>query len=756
MGAGPEPMGSDMASPVPLPLDGSVVKMKGLPFKACSEDVLKFYGGFSIKASCIYLKRHPDGRPSGEAFVVFESPDEAQRACQKDRETFGEKFGDRYVRVYPTLESDVADMQQAVHVQNMVAQGHSHMHMDSVVKMKSLPFDATQLDIIQFFEAYRLKPNGVQLVVRSDNKPTGEAFVDFENYEEAARAMREKDHKVFNEKFGDRYVRLIQVSRKEMQATLALRFGGEGILKVKGIPFKAGAGDVRKFFNGYKIKPEGVSFIMHADGRPTGMAFIEFETPQEAVRAMEKDRAKFGPEYGDRFCMLQLVGRHEMDKVQLQHESESNHKIMSGLNGVPGLGGMGGGLNAAGMSGISGINAAALALQALAAANPALLMSQNPWLASHMHQMLGGMAGPMAGGHPGLGQLGQLPATGPMAMPPVDHAQLAAAQQLGQQFNGGGMSGLTSALNGLGLQASPPPGQGAPGAAEGAAGCPAAARPTTCPPAHMAAALSAGLGAGGEQGYATMKDVAAIVEAAERAAQRWEVTYTHFHTPPVVADALAALAGRGDVAGVPWGGYAQAERVRLALGRDEALAGAAEDPAGQLPGAVAALEVRGNFMFDPAGHRDFLGAILGTGVVRDRVGDILVQGESGAQILVDPELVEHFEAALTQVRTVPVETRGVPLAQLRVPPPRREEVHSTEASLRLDAVASAGFRMSRGKMADLIKAGDVRLNYRPAAKASVEVKVGDVVACAGKGRLEVISIATTKKDRFAVHMVRST
>lgn len=57
-----------------------------------------------------------------QAFVVFESPEEAQRACQKDRETFGEKFGDRYVRVYPTLESDVADMQQAVQQQNMVQQ----------------------------------------------------------------------------------------------------------------------------------------------------------------------------------------------------------------------------------------------------------------------------------------------------------------------------------------------------------------------------------------------------------------------------------------------------------------------------------------------------------------------------------------------------------------------------------------------------------------------------------------------------------
>jgi hypothetical protein len=49
-----------------------------------------------------------------QAFIVFESPEDARRATQKDRETFGDKFGDRYVRVYPTLESDVADMQAAV------------------------------------------------------------------------------------------------------------------------------------------------------------------------------------------------------------------------------------------------------------------------------------------------------------------------------------------------------------------------------------------------------------------------------------------------------------------------------------------------------------------------------------------------------------------------------------------------------------------------------------------------------------------
>lgn len=52
--------------------------------------------------------------------MCFENSEEARRACQKDRETFSEKWGERYVRVYPTLESDVGDMQQAVAQQNMV------------------------------------------------------------------------------------------------------------------------------------------------------------------------------------------------------------------------------------------------------------------------------------------------------------------------------------------------------------------------------------------------------------------------------------------------------------------------------------------------------------------------------------------------------------------------------------------------------------------------------------------------------------
>ncbi len=54
------------------------------------------------------------------------------------------------------------------------------------------------------------------------------------------------------------------------------------------------------------------------------------------------------------------------------------------------------------------------------------------------------------------------------------------------------------------------------------------------------------------------------------------------------------------------------------------------------------------FYVPPPPFPGHAGACLGTGIERGKVGDILVTGEQGAQILCSPNLVEHLEAALTQ------------------------------------------------------------------------------------------------------------
>ncbi len=241
--------------------------------------------------------------------------------------------------------------------------------------------------------------------------------------------------------------------------------------------------------------------------------------------------------------------------------------------------------------------------------------------------------------------------------------------------------------------------------------------------------------------------VARAIDLAEQAIKTWEVVETDFLSPPEIAEIKGVFGRLSDVEIIATGGYAQAERQRLGICRSEL----PFEPS-QVP--LAAVQIAGNFLFDPPTHRDFLGAMLGCGIVRDKTGDIIVLGEQGAQAIVAPELVEFLEANLTQVRSVPVKTRRIDFSELKIREPKKKEMVTTEASLRLDAIASAGFGMSRSKMVDLISSGDVRVNWKEIGQSAHALKAGDLVAIRGKGRLEIGEVSITKKERYRINLTR--
>ncbi|MBE9111982.1 photosystem II S4 domain protein [Nodosilinea sp. LEGE 07298] len=241
--------------------------------------------------------------------------------------------------------------------------------------------------------------------------------------------------------------------------------------------------------------------------------------------------------------------------------------------------------------------------------------------------------------------------------------------------------------------------------------------------------------------------LARVLDQADQAVKTWDIVVTDFLSPPEQAEANAMLQRLTDVHSLAWGGYPQAERQRLAIARTDI-------PLDQSQIPLSLLTINGNFMFDPANHQDFLGALLGTGLDRGKVGDIIVLGERGAQAIAEPELADFLAQSLTQVRSVSVKVQPLEWNQLRVRPPQKKDLTTVEASLRLDAVASAGFGMSRSKMADLINSGDVRVNWKPITQASHTLSTGDLVAIRGKGRLEIGDIAVTKKERYRVNLTR--
>ncbi len=249
------------------------------------------------------------------------------------------------------------------------------------------------------------------------------------------------------------------------------------------------------------------------------------------------------------------------------------------------------------------------------------------------------------------------------------------------------------------------------------------------------------------KGIENRDEIARIIDKAEQALKTWEVCVSDFFSPPILIEVEQIFGRLTELQFMNWGGFPQAERQRIGISREEI-------PFDNSSISIAALSISGNFLFDPATHRDFLGAILGTGIVREKIGDLIILGERGAQAIVMPEMVDFLTTSLDKVRSVPVKTTQIELSELKIREPKKKQLTTVEASMRLDAVASAGFGMSRSKMVDNISAGNVRVNWKEISQSSYMVKPGDLISVRGKGRLEIGEVTVTKKQRYRIDLTR--
>lgn len=149
-------------------------------------------------------------------------------------------------------------------------------------------------------------------------------------------------------------------------------------------------------------------------------------------------------------------------------------------------------------------------------------------------------------------------------------------------------------------------------------------------------------------------------------------------------------------------------------------------------------------------HRDLLGGLMALGVTRAKLGDILVSPTS-ADVLVRADAADYLAREWTSAGRVHLRVERIERAAINVPELRVKELRDTVATLRLDAVASTGFGMSRGKAAELIAAGRVQLNHREVTKPDAPMREGDVVSARGLGKFELAEVgALSKKGRTGI------
>jgi RNA recognition motif-containing protein len=219
----------------PMPSGTHVLKMRGLPFSAAEEDIRAFFapaGARLHEPGGVHIVTRVDGRPTGEAFVAFDSEEEMGKAMTRKRE----RIGERYIELF---HASVRDYQLAGFATpgGVVAGGaygaaavtgglgRPDAAYRGVVRLRGLPFRARPEDVLNFFagSGVTIQNDGIFLTSLPDGRASGEAFVVFTREADVTEAVK-RDHSDME----GRWIQVAPSSKAEIFAALAPRRGGRG------------------------------------------------------------------------------------------------------------------------------------------------------------------------------------------------------------------------------------------------------------------------------------------------------------------------------------------------------------------------------------------------------------------------------------------------------------------------------------------------------------------------------------------------
>lgn len=241
--------------------------------------------------------------------------------------------------------------------------------------------------------------------------------------------------------------------------------------------------------------------------------------------------------------------------------------------------------------------------------------------------------------------------------------------------------------------------------------------------------------------------VSRLDDLLERVEERYQEERTDFLEPRLQLVAEEYLRSRKFDRYLFCGGYADAERKRLLLFP------AYSQPSCQLAG-IRLFQFQGRLDYVTVNHRDFLGAVMGLGLRREKFGDLLVTA-TGFALFAAEDAAEYLLLHELRIKHVPMTVQEQALETFQPPKQAVKEIHIMVASMRLDTILAHGLQISRTKAMELIQSGRVKVNHSEVTENDYLCQQGDVLSCRGKGKLRIgQQSGETRKGKLKVCILK--
>lgn len=163
---------------------------------------------------------------------------------------------------------------------------------------------------------------------------------------------------------------------------------------------------------------------------------------------------------------------------------------------------------------------------------------------------------------------------------------------------------------------------------------------------------------------------------------------------------------------------------------------------------VNLLRISYNSKFLKLQHKDFLGALMGMGIKREKFGDLILRNDICYAPVCD-DISDYIISNLQYIGKCPCKVELVYDLNKDMPTIEFREVNIITSSLRSDCVISELCNLSRNKACSLINEGKVMIDYIVSTSKDKLIKTDSIITIRGFGKFKFVKImGTTQKDRI--------
>lgn len=140
--------------------------------------------------------------------------------------------------------------------------------------------------------------------------------------------------------------------------------------------------------------------------------------------------------------------------------------------------------------------------------------------------------------------------------------------------------------------------------------------------------------------------------------------------------------------------------------------------------------------FKKLSHKDYLGSMMSLGIDRNKTGDIYVY-DKYADIVMHSDISDYVIYNLDKIGHNKIEAKKIKIDKINFKEQEHVILNITSSSMRVDNIVKHITNTSRETASNMVRSGNVKINWQAEEKISVELKENDMISISRYGRFKI-------------------